>query len=112
MPIRAPTWIAAGLALCAGIGLVAAQDAYPTRQVQLIVPFAPGGAVDAVARVLVTPLAAGLGKPMVIDNRGGAGGIIGMEAAARPPAARHTPPPAHTGLPAAPRPPQKPSVRS
>src|SRR5262245_63335177 len=77
MSIHARTWIVAGLALWAGNGPVAAQDAYPTKQIQLIVPFAPGGAVDAVARVLATPLAATLGKPMVIDNRGGAGGVIG-----------------------------------
>ena len=99
---RAWTWIVAGLALCAGHGLAVAQDAYPTRQIQLIVPFAPGGAVDAVARVLATPLAAGLGKPMVIDNRGGAGGVIGMEAAARAPADGHTVLLAHSGLTAMP----------
>jgi tripartite-type tricarboxylate transporter receptor subunit TctC len=102
MCIRARTWIVAGLALCAGHDLVAAQEPYPTRQVQLIVPFAPGGAVDAVARVLATPLAAGLGKPMVIDNRGGAGGVIGMEAAARAPADGHTVLLAHSGLTAMP----------
>src|SRR5262245_25379381 len=102
MPKAAPILVLAGLVTCAGAGAGLAQDAYPTRQVQLIVPFAPGGAVDAVARVLVTPLAAGLGKPMVIDNRGGAGGIIGMEAAARAPADGHTLLLAHSGLTAMP----------
>jgi tripartite-type tricarboxylate transporter receptor subunit TctC len=57
-------------------------SAYPERTIRLIVPFAAGGAVDAVARVLGNALSANLGTSVVIDNRGGAGGIIGMEAAA------------------------------
>jgi tripartite-type tricarboxylate transporter receptor subunit TctC len=56
--------------------------AYPERAIRLIVPFAAGGAVDAVARLLGKALAANLGTSVVIDNRGGAGGIVGMEAAA------------------------------
>jgi tripartite-type tricarboxylate transporter receptor subunit TctC len=56
--------------------------AYPERAVRLIVPFAAGGAVDAVARVLGKALSSNLGASVVIDNRGGAGGIVGMEAAA------------------------------
>jgi tripartite-type tricarboxylate transporter receptor subunit TctC len=59
-----------------------ARAAYPDRAIRLIVPFAAGGAVDAVARVLGKALAADLGEAVVIDNRGGAGGIVGMEAAA------------------------------
>jgi tripartite-type tricarboxylate transporter receptor subunit TctC len=56
--------------------------AYPERAIRLIVPFAAGGAVDAVARVLGKALSSNLGASVVIDNRGGAGGIVGMEAAA------------------------------
>src|ERR1700674_3089040 len=75
----------AGLAGLAGaVALVPwpARAAYPDRTIRLIVPFAAGGAVDAVARVLGKALAANLGEAIIIDNRGGAGGIVGMEAAA------------------------------
>jgi tripartite-type tricarboxylate transporter receptor subunit TctC len=59
-----------------------ASSAYPERAIRLVVPFAAGGAVDAVARVLGKALSANLGTSVVIDNRGGAGGMVGMEAAA------------------------------
>jgi tripartite-type tricarboxylate transporter receptor subunit TctC len=59
-----------------------ARAAFPDRTIRLIVPFAAGGAVDAVARLLAKALAADLGQSVVVDNRGGAGGIVGMEAAA------------------------------
>jgi tripartite-type tricarboxylate transporter receptor subunit TctC len=74
------------LLLCAliscGVAGAAADD-FPSRPLRLIVPFAAGGAVDTVARVLTNPLAARLGQPVVIYNRGGAGGSIGMEEAAK-----------------------------
>jgi tripartite-type tricarboxylate transporter receptor subunit TctC len=69
-------------ALLCGLGAVRADD-YPSKSLRLIVPFAAGGAVGAVARVLSAPLSAGLGQSIVIDNRGGAGGIIGMDAVAK-----------------------------
>lgn len=56
---------------------------YPARPVQLIVPFAPGGSIDFVARLTGTKLGEGLGQPVVIVNRDGAGGTIGANAAAR-----------------------------
>src|ERR1700688_3128077 len=59
-----------------------ARAAYPERPVRLIVPFVPGGAVDAVGRLLGNAMTANLGQPVVIENRGGAGGVIGMEASA------------------------------
>ena len=65
-------------------GPAAAED-YPSRPIKLVVPFAAGGAVGAVARTLSTPLSAGLGQSIVIENRGGAGGIIGMDAVAKSP---------------------------
>jgi tripartite-type tricarboxylate transporter receptor subunit TctC len=73
-------------------------DDYPSKSIRLIVPFAAGGAVGAVARVLSTPLSAGLGQPVVIDNRGGAGGIIGMDAVAKAPPDGYTLLLAHSGL--------------
>ena len=73
-------------------------DDYPSKPIRLIVPFAAGGAVGAVARVLSAPLAASLGQAVVIDNRGGAGGIIGMDAVAKSPADGYTLLLAHSGL--------------
>jgi len=63
---------------------VAAQD-YPTRAVRLIIPFAPGGSVDIVARLVATKLGDRLGQQVIPENRGGAGGIIAMEQAAKAP---------------------------
>ena len=56
---------------------------YPERPIALIVPFAPGGANDIVGRIVGDALGEALGQPVVIENRGGAGGNIGMGAAAR-----------------------------
>jgi tripartite-type tricarboxylate transporter receptor subunit TctC len=56
---------------------------YPTQPIRLIAPFPPGGSVDITARLIAEPLAAQLGQRIVIDNRSGASGNIGMEAAAR-----------------------------
>ena len=53
---------------------------------KLIVPFAAGGPADQIARIIVQPLSAQLGKPVIIDNRGGAGGVIGVGIAAKAPA--------------------------
>jgi tripartite-type tricarboxylate transporter receptor subunit TctC len=58
-------------------------QAYPARPVRLIVPFPPGGSNDIVGRVIGQQLGERLGKPLVIDNRGGAGGTIGTEIAIR-----------------------------
>jgi tripartite-type tricarboxylate transporter receptor subunit TctC len=63
---------------------------YPNRPIRLIVPFPPGGGVDLTARLLAEPLARDLGQPVVIENRGGAGGVIGVEAMARSPADGYT----------------------
>ncbi|HUQ74865.1 MAG TPA: tripartite tricarboxylate transporter substrate-binding protein, partial [Burkholderiales bacterium] len=56
---------------------------YPTRPIRLIVPAAPGGGTDITARSFVPQLADNLGQPMVIENRGGAGGVIGTDHVAK-----------------------------
>ena len=75
----------------------AAADKYPLRPITLIVPFPAGGGVDAVARIVADKLAAALGQPFVIDNRGGAAGVIGMRMGARAPNDGYTLVLAHTG---------------
>ena len=88
-PPRRRALLAAG-ALAAAVALVPAhaQSAvgagdWPSRPIRVIVPFAAGGATDVVARMLSQKLSEALGQPVVIDNRGGANGIIGTEAVAR-----------------------------
>jgi tripartite-type tricarboxylate transporter receptor subunit TctC len=58
---------------------------YPERPIRLLVPFPPGGAVDIVARVMTAKLSEDLGKPFIIENKAGAGGIIGTDAVAKSP---------------------------
>jgi tripartite-type tricarboxylate transporter receptor subunit TctC len=60
-----------------------AADNYPSRPVRLIVPYPPGGGTDIVGRVLGEKLSATLGQPIVVDNRGGAGGVLGTEIVAK-----------------------------
>src|SRR5258707_3395010 len=76
----------AGAALAGLLALAAevpARAAYPERAITLIVPFAPGGPTDIIARILATALHASLGQPVIIDNRAGAAGNTGMGVAAR-----------------------------
>jgi tripartite-type tricarboxylate transporter receptor subunit TctC len=72
------------LALSAGAG------AWPTKPVTFIVPYPPGGGTDVIARIVQEPLARQLGQPVVIENRGGAGGSVGTAAAARATPDGHT----------------------
>ena len=64
--------------------------AYPERPIRVIVPYAAGGATDVVARVLAEAMAPILPQPLIIENRGGAGGMVGAEVVARAPADGHT----------------------
>jgi tripartite-type tricarboxylate transporter receptor subunit TctC len=63
-------------------GIVAAQT-YPNRPVNIVIGFPPGGAIDTIARVMAPKMSADLGQPVVIENKAGAGGVIGMQSVAR-----------------------------
>jgi len=65
-------------------------QAFPTKPVKIIVAFPPGAVTDTTARLLATPLTAALGQPVIVENRPGASGIIGTEAALRAPADGYT----------------------
>src|SRR6266852_9024584 len=65
-------------------------QAYPAKAVRLIIPFPPGGSNDVVGRVIAAQLGERLGQSVVIDNRGGGGGTIGINAAAKSPADGYT----------------------
>ncbi|OZI71647.1 Bug family tripartite tricarboxylate transporter substrate binding protein [Bordetella genomosp. 12] len=75
-------WIAGVLLGAAGV-VAAAQAAYPERGVKIIVPYPAGQTTDVIARAVGQELSEALGQSFFVDNRGGAGGIIGMEAAKR-----------------------------
>ena len=77
-----------------GIGLAglpaAAQSAWPTKPVKIIVPFAPGGTTDILARAVAPELSKAFGQPFVVENRAGAGGNVGADAVAKAPADGYT----------------------
>ncbi len=73
---------AAGLALAASVSPATAQT-WPGKPLRLVAPFAPGGAVDIAARIVAEKLQPILGHPVVVDNKGGAGAMIGTEIVAR-----------------------------
>src|SRR5436309_1272059 len=79
--------IASAALVCAGVALLAAvpvqaQD-YPAKPIRIIVAYPTGGISDNVARALGEKLSAQLGQPVVVENRAGAGGSIGMDAVAK-----------------------------
>jgi len=76
-------WLAVGLAaLVAAVGPAQAQQ-YPERPIRLVIPYAAGGSVSAIVRLVAERASRGLGQPIVVDNRGGAGGNIGSAEVAR-----------------------------
>lgn len=79
-----------GLAALLGPDSAAAQGAYPTKPVKLVVPYPPGGFTDIITRQVAAKLGGLLGQPMVVENRPGAGTNIGAEAVARAPADGYT----------------------
>ena len=80
----------AGLVLSLGIALAPsmprAQDAWPTRPITFVVPYGAGGYTDLVARLTARYVEKALGKPVIVDNRAGAGGIVGTQAVVNAPA--------------------------
>ena len=75
-------WLLLVLVVAVGPGLAKA-DTYPSRPIKLIVPFPPGGPNDIIARVVAQRMSELLGQPVIIDNRGGAGGVVGTDAVAK-----------------------------
>ncbi len=78
--ILANVALALTLALCAG---AARADDYPTRSIRLIIPFPPGGSNDVVGRIIANQLGQKLGQTVFVDNRAGAGGVVGSDLAAK-----------------------------
>jgi tripartite-type tricarboxylate transporter receptor subunit TctC len=78
------------ICFCAATACAQPVDSYPTKPIRLIVPFPPGGSNDIIGRYLANHLSERFGKQVVIDNRGGAGGLIGTETAANAVADGHT----------------------
>jgi tripartite-type tricarboxylate transporter receptor subunit TctC len=77
------------LGLLISAALAQAQS-YPTKPIRFVVPFPPGGSADALARLIGVRLSASLGQPVIVDNKPGAGGILGADSVAKAAADGHT----------------------
>lgn len=80
----------AALALASLFAGVSSAQTFPSKPLKLIVPFAPGGSVDAIARALAVDLAPLLGQPVVVENKAGGGSVVGTDFVARAPADGYT----------------------
>ncbi len=91
-PTRRAVLSAAMIGGALGAGPAAAQSGadFPNRPVRMIVPYAPGGTSDTLARLLAGPMQATLGQPVVVENRPGAGSLLGTDMVVRAPADGHT----------------------
>jgi tripartite-type tricarboxylate transporter receptor subunit TctC len=88
--MRRPTFTAASLALLAVLASAAAAQSYPSKPVRIIVMYGPGSTIDIMARLIAPKLTEALGQPVIVENRAGAGGAIGMDMAAKAPPDGHT----------------------
>src|SRR5262249_36672115 len=89
LPRRGFLHLAAGAAVLPALSRTAWAQAYPTRPVRVIVPYAPGGPTDVLGRLIAQKLSEQLGRQFFVENIGGAGGNIGMGRAARADRDRH-----------------------
>ena len=87
--MRRRTLILASLAAPA-VGGAAHAQTFPSQPVKVVVPFPPGGGTDALARIIQEPMQKALGQPVIVDNKGGAGGNLAHEFAAKQPPDGHT----------------------
>ena len=85
---RAPAFAGATIAVL--IGAAAHAQQYPARPIRMVVPTSPGGVTDTAARAIAPRLADALGQPIVVDNRSGAGGILGTDTVAKAAPDGHT----------------------
>jgi tripartite-type tricarboxylate transporter receptor subunit TctC len=83
LPRRKFLHLAAGAAALPAVTRLANAQTYPTRQITLIAPWPAGGAIDALCRIMAPGLAERLGKPIVVENRPGAGSVLGVAVGAR-----------------------------
>ena len=81
--VRRVVLASAALAMCAFTGSAMAQTAWPTRPVKIVVPFAPGGTTDILARAVAPELSKVFGQTFIVDNRAGAGGNLGADLVAK-----------------------------
>lgn len=87
--IERRTFIGAGLAT-AFAGKAAFAQTFPTKQIRWIIPFAPGGNYDVTSRIVADPMGRQLGQTILVDNKPGAGGVVGLELAHNAPADGYT----------------------
>src|SRR5690606_128707 len=73
-----------------GAALSQSADRFPERPIKIVVPFPPGGVVDLVARMFAEKMSESIGQPVIVDNRGGAGGAIGADVVAKSTPDGHT----------------------
>ena len=76
-------WLISGVVAVGLAGSIAIAQDYPTQKVTMVVPTGPGGGMEMMARMFATHMEQRLGKPFVIENRAGAGGVLGTNAVAK-----------------------------
>ncbi|MBM3354905.1 MAG: tripartite tricarboxylate transporter substrate binding protein, partial [Betaproteobacteria bacterium] len=87
--MRWTSWVLAALVLGLSASAASAQS-WPSRPVRVVVPYPPGGAADALGRAVGRKLGEALGQPVIVENRAGAGSVIGTEAVSRADPDGHT----------------------